>query len=354
MNKTHNTTSDTPVFENSSLANLLSEAYNHTIENGIRHDTSRGSTYSAGTIVLVWDVDESRSTNTEGLSWSKSEYERYLECFVRKTPINRPQHLPLSDKTEYIFPYKYAERSRYWDNGWGYALKVINATNKLGLQVESFCSSLHDFQSYVTCIGEQVHIQTVLSVLSWLGKDMMSFFIDNQTVLESIVERSECDQLDRIIKEIEGNPASRRAITSSFLYPTIDQQLYPTMGVPPYQNFQLLPRNSDKQPLSSLHYHRSLDAGDGVQLDFMHDLSWLHTACYRLSCPVGKISIVAGDFHVYVSSLEQREVSINTGIMDWLMKVTDGYKAGSGYAKELMQSSVYQENSTRIFNNLNQ
>ena len=142
--------------------------------------------------------------------------------------------------------------------------------------------------------------------------------------------------------------SSRRAVVSSFSYPHLEDQLYPRMGMPPYQLFQLLP-GKDYAPLSSIHVHRSLDVDGGAPLDFYHDLAWLREAGERTGRPVGQITVVAHNLHMYESSEAQNAGVPKETIEQWLCRVTDGYHAGRGIPRELLTREDYRANVERVW-----
>ena len=246
---------------------------------------------------------------------------------------------------DFLFPYTYAARSRFWDGGWGYVQAVIRATQKVGGDVVSITKSLETFMDYLTAAGDLVHLQVIMAVWDWLGSQQMAAFLENPFQVDSFLSRSRIDQLNRIINEIKENPASRRAVTVSFVYPELDQRLLPLLGIPPYQFFQLLPGEAN-EPLHSFHVHRSLDAGQGVLLDFFHDYYWLAEAAARVNRPLGTITVSAGDFHVYLPSEEAPAVD---RIEKWLMDVTDGYQAGFEMPEKLLKKEKYLQNARRIY-----
>jgi hypothetical protein len=92
--------------------------------------------------------------------------------------------------------------------------------------------------------------------------------------------------------------------------------------------------------------HRSLDAGQGVLLDFMHDYYWLAEAADKVKRPLGTVTVTAGDFHVYLPSEGAPAVD---RVEQWLMDVTDGYQAGMGMPEKLLQKDNYLQNAQRIY-----
>jgi hypothetical protein len=330
-----------PVFKGDTLKELLAEAHDYVVHHGVKRESSRGSTFSVKGLTLIWEKPSNSDENYWG--WSRESADYYQRVFVDGRPENRPERL--AEKGDLLFPYTYAARSRFWDGGWGYIQAVIRATQKVGGDSTIFLKNLDSFIHYLEAAGEQVHLQVILAVWDWLGSQQMAAFLENPFQVDSFLLRSRIDQLNRIINEIQENPASRRAVTVSFVYPELDQRLKPLLGIPPYQFFQLLPGEA-QEPLHSFHVHRSLDAGQGVLLDFMHDFYWLSEAAHRVKRPLGTVTITAGDFHVYLPSEAAPAVD---RIEQWLMDVTDGYPAGVGMPQKLLQKENYLQNVKRIY-----
>lgn len=331
----------TQVLRGDHLKQLLAEAHAYVIKHGVLRESSRGRTYSVESLTLKWDHPSNAEENH--WSWSKQEANFYQQIFVEAKPENQPERL--ASAGDFLFPYTYAARSRFWDGGWGSVLGAIRATQALRLDVDRLLSDEVSFTNYLAAAGEFVHLQVMLEVWSWLGRRRMINLLNDPSLAESFLSRSRIDQLKRIITEIDQNPASRRAVTASFIYPDLDQRLYPLLGIPPYQFFQLLP-GEVTQPLSSFHVHRSLDAGQGVQLDFLHDYYWLNEAAKRTNRPLGSVTITAGDFHVYLPSENAPAVD---QVEKWLLDVTEGYQAGLGIPAQLLRRDVFLQNVHRIF-----
>lgn len=333
-----------PIFRGATLKGLLAEAHDYVVSHGVKRESSRGSTYAVKALTLVWENPSNSDENY--WSWSRESADFYQQLFVEGRSENRPERLAV--KGDFLFPYTYAARSRFWDGGWGYIQAVLRATQKLGIDPSAIIRSKDSFNQYLMAAGELVHLQAILAVWDWLGSQQLSAFIDNPFMVDSFLTRSRIDQLKRIINEIKENSASRRAVTVSFVYPELDQRMKPLLGIPPYQFFQLLPGEA-QEPLHSFHVHRSLDAGQGVLLDFMHDYAWLAEAAASTNRPLGTITITAGDFHVYLPSEAAPAVD---RIEKWLMDVTDGYQAGFGVPEKLLQEEKYLQNAQRIYSQL--
>ncbi len=335
-------TDSNPIFRAHTLETMLSEAKEYVLRCGLRRESSRGTTYSVNALTLVWQSPSEQPENH--WSWPKEEADFYQRVFVSNKPENRPERL--AERGDLLFPYTYAARSRFWDGGWGYALAVLRAVQTLKKEPAVFLKNEDTFFSWLVQAGELVHLQSLLSVFGWLGRDILTRFSSSDlSPVEAFIQQTRADQLERIITEIAENPASRRAVTVSFVHPHLDQRMQPLLGIPPYQFFQLLPAER-YEPLHSFHVHRSLDAGQGVQLDFMHDFHWLTEAANRLNRPLGEITITAGDFHVYIPSEKAPAVD---HVKNWLLDVTDGYTSGTGQPSKLLQKDNYRHNALRIY-----
>lgn len=334
----------TPVFHGNSLNDLLAEARDYVVRRGAQQQSSRGQTFTIGSITLVWE--QPGITPECFFSWNETASNFYQSTFVDVLPENLPERL--AEPGDLLFPYRYAARSRFWDGGWGSVLAVVRATFEMDVECTQISRNQKSFEEYLKLAGERVHLQTLLAVWDWIGVSGMMNNLKKSWSLETFIKRTRVDQLTRVIREIAANPASRRAVTASFVYPDLDQRLIPIQGIPPYQFFQLLP-DEPGEPLSSFHVHRSLDAGQGVQLDFLHDFHWLAQACRELNRPMGSITVTAGDYHVYQPSETAPSV---VNVSDWLLAVTDGYRAGQGAPARLLEKELYSQNIDRIFQHL--
>jgi hypothetical protein len=335
-----------PTFHGNDLREVLAEAREAVLKAGQHRYSQRGEVTSAAGVQLVWEQPADRLETYWG--WDREATRAYYDLFVEERSENLPERLALPG--EMVFPYTYAARSRFWDGGWGAVLAVLNATRAAGAGIHSLLGREGSFRSYLREAGEQVHVQTLLAVWDWIGGSQMAWFLEAPERAGGLIQRARIDQLERVIREVEQNPASRRAVTASFTYPNLDQRFARLQSLPPYQLFQLLP-GEPGGPLHSFHVHRSLDASDGVQLDFYHDYCWLETACRRLERPLGTVTIVAGDFHVY----RERAKAVpggQRGMLDWLLRVTDGYPAGQGRAQALLEEEWYAAQTKSVFERL--
>lgn len=320
------------------LDTLLEKVKYFLLKNGVKSTSQRGTTYSLNKILLVWE-EPFHSTDKSRYSFrSKEEDTWYQKIFVEKSKNNLPEKI--AKKGELIFPYKYAQRSRFYDTGWGYGLATILASKEIGIKPDAAFRDIESFSSWLIEMGEYVHVQTVLEVLSMWGRRGFTYWSKNPDLLNQTIKGLRIDVLDRITKEIISSPETRRAITPSNMYPG-DYLLDPMMGVPPYQNFQLLPGDR-RDKLSSLHWHRSLDASGGAQLDFNHDFSWLKYASLKSKRKMGSIAILAGNLHLYVPEE-------TNNIKDWLKRVTDGYQSGNGTPRDLIGKEAYLRNIKRVY-----
>jgi hypothetical protein len=328
----------------SSLAELLAEAREALLAHGVRHETQRGATRSLNGVALTWANPE-RDT-TDGLEWTEDEIAWYLRVFVEKRPENDPARLV--EDGALVFPYTYAARSRYWDGGWGYLTALLEALQVEGLTLEGIRISRALFEETLATLGERLHLQTVLSLLALYPPSLLAHWQAHPNLLAETLRQWRRDTLADAIADIAAIPTSRRAVVTSLTYPHLEDQLQPRMGMPPYQLFQFLPGEGD-MPLNSIHVHRSLDVAGGAPLDFYHDLAWLRKASAQTRRPLGQITVVAHNLHMY-ERVEASEVNAPKEIIEqWLCRVTDGYHAGRGMPREFLARNDYRANVERVW-----
>ena len=251
---------------------------------------------------------------------------------MEKRPENDPARL--AGDGALVFPYTYAARSRFWDGGWGYLAALLEAIGAEGLTLEGMRVSREMFEEALATLGERLHLQTVLSLLALYPPTLLAHWQEHPDLLAETLGQWRRDILADAIADIAATPASRRAVVSSFTYPHLEDQLQPRMGMPPYQLFQFLPGEGDML-LNSIHVHRSLDVDGGAPLDFYHDLAWLREATERTGRPVGQITVVAHNLHMYERPQTPDTDAPKETIEQWLCRVTDGYHAGRGTPREL-------------------
>lgn len=333
-------------FRNRSLKKLIESAKAEVLKNGRKRATQKGVTYSLSGVKFTWK--NPLEDDYSYFYWDKKSDDWYQKVFVEKSEGNRPEHL--AKKGALLFPYIYAARSRFYDGGLGYVMGLTKVTKIYGKSFVSILKSEESFINYLSFAGEFIHLQNVLAVLNWVGRDVLEGYQANPDFPEKLLSLSRSDNLLRLIQEVKSEPGSRRLVTPSFVYSKIDQGLDAILGIPPYQFFQVLPGESS-QPVSSLHFHRSLDAGGGVQLDFHHDFSWLKLISQITKRRIGDITVMAGDFHVYVRENRSSEhLSGKTNIKDWLKAVTGGYISGFGAPRKLLEKEeFYSHNARKVY-----
>jgi hypothetical protein len=327
-----------------SLAELLAQARVVLLADGARHETQRGVTRSLNGVALTWANPERDAP--AGLEWTADEIAWYLRVFVERRPENDPAQL--AQDGALVFPYTYAERSRFWDGGWGYLATLLDALRIEGLTIEGMRVSQAMFEEALAALGERIHLQTALSLLALYPPTLLAHWQEHPDLLAETLRQWRRDTLADAIGDIVAMPASRRAVVSSLTYPHLEDQLQPRMGMPPYQLFQYLP-GEEGGPLNSIHVHRSLDVDGGAPLDFYHDLAWLREASERTGRAVGQITVVAHNLHVYERHESSDGETTKETIEQWLCRVTDGYHAGRGLARDLLAREAYRANVERIW-----
>jgi hypothetical protein len=336
-------------FRSGSLRDLLRDAKTAVMENGIRIVSQKGQTKSISGVTLVWQ--NPKMDKDSYFYWDKASDDWYQRVFVDKRKENRPEEI--GARGCILFPYRYSQRSRFYDTGIGYLLALVNSMKILGTSPSKAIKSFGFFSEFLSEVGELVHLQTVLASLRWLGRRRLEKYFRDVTELKNELDMTRSDTLARVTEEARINPFSRRLVTPSFVYGAIDQGLDSIVDVPCYQFFQVLPATYDR-PVSSVHFHRSLNVGGGAQLDFHHDYDWLTYITGKTGRKMGDITMMVGDMHVYEDTEGSDEnLSGKTDIQKWLMSSTGGYKSGQGEARRLLtENEFYKRNALKVYRNL--
>jgi hypothetical protein len=330
-----------------SLASLLARARQLLAEQADDHATQRGLTRSVNNVLLTWQAPQ--TLDSSGLKWTEEEAQWYLRAFVEKRAENDP--LTPTSPGKLLFAYTYAARSRFWDAGWAHFAMLVAALRDQAVSLARMYADQQYFTEVVASLGEQLHLQTVLSLLALYPPSALAQYVEHPDLAQTLARTWRCDTLESAINDLASNPHSRRAVVPSLCYPHLEDKLNPQMGKPPYQLFQLLPGDADT-PLSSIHEHRSLDVVGGAQLDLLHDLAWLTEASQALHRPIGDISVVAHNLHEYHGAPQANggeQTHAGAEIEQWLCSVTDGYPAGRGVAQRLLQQPTYAANAERMY-----
>jgi len=345
-----------------SLDELLAQAGALVRRHGVRHETQRGPTWSLNGVLLTWLDPEHDTTQLQ--QWTQADIDWYLDTFVAKRPENDPAQL--AQPGVLLFPYTYAARSRFWDAGWGYLQAFIHASSQIIPSLAASREQFADFLDFLAAMGERLHLQTVLSLCALYAPPdqaaqpvqpwLLDQWLATPETVETLAGAWRRDLLAAAIEDIAATPQSRRAVVSSFCYPQLEEQLSPRMALPPYQFFQFLP-GERAEPLHSIHLHRSLDVAGGAPLDFHHDLAWLREAGAVVGRPVGNISVIADNLHAYdmsdtmdsMDTMDEEAAKAGETIEHWLCRVTDGYRAGEGAPRTLLEQPLYRANIERIW-----
>jgi hypothetical protein len=324
-----------------SLEELLARAGALVRRAGAVQRTQRGTTRALDGVLLTWQ-DPERDRSQPG-QWRHDDVAWYLDVFVARRPENDPAKP--SPPGALVFPYTYAARTRFWDGGWGYLAALLEALPAAGVALEAAGTARAAFEELVAALGERLHVQTVLSLCALYPPALLRRWLREPELVSAITEQWRRDTLAAAIADVAETPHSRRAVVSSLCYPQLEEQLWPRMGLPPYQLFQFVPGDPDG-PISSIHVHRSLDVDGGAPLDFYHDLAWLREASALLGRPVGSITVVAHNLHAYEAGAD---ATAREAVHEWLCRVTDGYTTGAGAPRELLGQPAYQANVARVW-----
>jgi hypothetical protein len=320
------------------LADLLAQARALLADRAAAHATQRGATQSLNRVALTWQAPH--LADSARLPWSQADVDWYLNTFVEKHAATDPLTPPALDAL--LFPYTYAARARFWDDGWAHLAVLVDALADLQLPLGAAAASLDAFTDLVASLGERLHVQTALSLLALYPPPLLARWLGAPDLAHEVARQWRTDHLALARDDIGAQPHSRRAIVGPLGYPHLERQLVPQMGKPPYQLLQFLPDDATA-PLSTVHEHRSLDAIGGAQLDFAHDLLWLREACAALGRTPGDITIVAHNLHAYTHAPPDETIE------HWLCRVTDGYRRGQGMPASLLAQPLYAANLQRIW-----
>src|SRR3989344_1801197 len=171
------------------LEELLTKAKETILKKGDKKPSQRGFTWSLNTVLLSW-TNPSKD-KTRYAFWPEKEDEWYHAHFVAKKKANVPEKL--AKKGDYLFPYTYAQRSRFFDTGLGYGLVVLSASDRVKIPFVRALKNKSSFLAWLTDMGEFVHLQTVLAPLTQWGKNGFKFYSKNKEMLVYLLSHSRID-----------------------------------------------------------------------------------------------------------------------------------------------------------------
>src|SRR4051812_8361836 len=117
------------LFEGDSTTDVLAEVWETVQRHGKEYKSQRGSVKSIkGTCLVINDpLKESKNYPF----WKKANNDWYQQNFVKKETTNPPEFIK---KGQDIYSYTYSWRSRYFDQGWGYIIAVLELLKKQGIK----------------------------------------------------------------------------------------------------------------------------------------------------------------------------------------------------------------------------
>lgn len=282
--------------------------------------------------------------------WDRVSDEWYQDHFVREH-VHPPEKL----NGEIIFPYTYAWRSKYHDQGWGHVFAITQLLTNLNYSELPFTRQ-QDLNQLVQETYQNYHPDLIFAVLQWLGKKSLELFIAKPFLIEEILSKTRKDILVTCVDQILAAPSTQRAITPSLTYATIDQSGMMT-AIPYYQNYQLLVVFNQKgNPigLESFHLHRTIDVKGGMQLDISHDRDWGMYASEKTGLQLLRMTIYCSDAHLYLDEKgAEKNLSRKTNIQQWLMSVTDAYLPDEFNLKKWMQTPQFKTKAQRLLEQFN-
>lgn len=321
----------TPIaIKEDSLGRLVERASNHVQNHGETVTTIYGNQKSLSSATLV--LENFTNLHNRYLSWDQGSEEWYLNTFVHATTP------PEQNKPTIIFPYTYAWRLRYHDQGWGHVVLLVDLLQKLNYGDLPF----QNYEDIAQLIRETYHIihpDIVLSVLAWLKRENLILFLINPQIVNEILKSTRQDLVQTIIHQAMSAPSTHKAITPSLLYSSIDSSDL-VDHAPAFQNFQiaiLFDKNDKPIGFESFHHHRSLDASSSLQLDLAQDLDLGHFISQKIGIPYARLTIHTNQLFVNSSS-DTTQVSIK----DALLKATSAYEPDNFAINDLLHSDKYR------------
>jgi hypothetical protein len=327
------------IFSGKTTKDVLKQVWEAIQTQGQEYQSQRGPVRSIkGTMMVITDpLNEAKNYPY----WDKQSDDWYQDNFVRKETNTPPETIkPGSD----IYAYKYVWRSRFYDGGVGHVKGVVDVLKKAGISKTEF-KKKEELVELLKKTYQLYHPELILAVLSWKGKELLNFYLENPQILDLELKRSRRDTLQSVIDEIKSSPASRRAITPSFTYEQIDHS-GAAGGVPVYQNYQLyvnFDKKGNPKGLVSMHLHRAMDALGGTQLDITHDREWGTIASKQLGLPLEQIIIYCNDIYYHVPKKgAQKDLATKTDIKGWLHTITDAYDPKKEDIEKRLSSPISQ------------
>ncbi len=304
------------LIKESSVGEIVDRTFNVVHHEGKKLDTYKGKIKAVNSVnIILEDPEEADDLYT---FWDKASVDWYLDTFVR------PNKAPEFENPEIVFPYTYAWRSRFYDNGWGHAQLLATLLQRLNYGELPFYR-VEDVQQLIRETYKHIHPDLVLAVLAWLKRENMMIFMINIELVKELVKAQRIDVLEILLKQVTNQPTTQKAITPSFLYGTID--VYGLLEhTPAYQDYQIIV-NFDKKGnpigIESFHHHRELNANGSIQLDLLHDLDWGLMLAKKLGVKLQKVTIHANHLFAYLDTPSQNDTK--TTIQQQLLEATNAY-----------------------------
>lgn len=322
----------TPIaIKEDSLGKLVERATNYVHSHGETVTTIYGSQKSISSATLV--LENFTNLHNRYLSWDQTSEEWYLNAFVR--PTTPPEHA----KPAIVFPYTYAWRLRFHDQGWGHVVLLVELLQKLNYGDLPFQTS-EDIAQLIRETYQSIHPDVLLSVLAWLKRENLILFLINPQIAKEILKSTRNDLIQTITQQAISAPSTHKAITPSLLYSSIDGSGL-IEHAPAFQNYQIViifDKNDKPIGFESFHHHRSLDASSSLQLDLAQDIDIGHHIAQKIGIPHTRLTIHTNQLFVNSDrSLDQ------TAIKEALLHATNAYEPDHYAINDLLHSDKYRD-----------
>ncbi len=335
------------IIEGESIQELSQKSWDLIGSHGTEIDTEKGRMKIFNHVSFV--LSNPKNINGRFPHWDEDSEDWYLSHFVNLSIT------PEQTNHKYIFPYTYAWRTRAHDDGWGYAVTLVNVLQALNYGDLPFDRE-EDILQLIRETYHAVHPDVVLAVMAWLKRENLILFLINNKIPQEILKSTRKDLLAIIIQQLIKTPTSNKAVTPSLSYSNID-----TYGIlehtPAFQNYQVIIRfNEQLNPIGfeSYRMHRSLEAGPSLQLDFAHDLEWGEFIAEKIGLPHLKSTINTNQLFL-VPEAEKHLETIT--IKEALLLATGGYEPKNYNLEPYISTPKFKNKVTqtlKLFNTTNE
>jgi len=337
------------IIRGETIREVLESARDAVYKNGQRIATDRGEMQVLhGATVILENIDRHTQTIRDEdryPHWTKADETWYLRTFVR------PEFGPPEDsRHEIIFPFTYAWRSRFHDQGWGHVLKLILLLQNLNYSEVPFTRK-EDIDQLVRETYRQFHPDLVLAVFNWLGKQNLQEFLIEPEQLKRILNTTRRDLIKQI--GVQFNPSQPHAYFST-IYVHLDSEEI-LEKTPVYESIHVAPvfdRQQNPVGFDIYHVHHPFYADTVSQLEFAHDLEWGREIAEATGLPLRQIAVFTPRLYLYPETKNHIH-SPSLDIQSYLMTNTSGYEPARLDIEQFLGLKNYGRKVLQVLDKLN-